>query len=506
MDVIPNNKRIAKNTMFLYIRMFVSLLVTLYTTRVVLQTLGVVDYGVYNTVAGFVSMFAFLNSTLAASIQRFYNFEAARDGIEGYKRVYSTGILIHLFVMIFIIILLEGIGVWYVNNVMVLPDDRLTSANIVFQTSMISLCLLLISIPYSGAIMAAERMDFYAIVSIVETLLKLLCVLILPYLPYDKLSIYGILLMLVSIFSFLLYAIYAKKNILKFKIELSCDRSLLKDMLSFSSWNVVGTFSFMLKGQALNMLLNFYFGPVVNAARGIAFQVSNAVSSFSANLTVAFRPQLVVSYSKNDYDRVNFLFFIQSKICFALIAILITPIILNIDFILKVWLGSEVPQYTALFSILVLFDALICSLNTPCTQLVSATGNIKWYQIASSCVNIMLLPVCWLFLYNGFDPESTFIITIVFSVLNQAVCVGQLLRVFDINKSKYFKTVIVPCIMFTILLPIPGYLFTFIINHTFLKLCVVSGVSIVFGLMLSYCLFLSKTEKTQVLILIKRNR
>ena len=156
MEVIANNKRIAKNTMFLYIRMFVSLIVTLYTTRVVLQTLGVVDYGVYNTVAGFVTLFAFLNSTLAASMQRFYNFEAAREGLEGYKRVYSAGIIIHLFVMLIIIVLLEGIGVWYVNNVMVLPADRLTSANIVFQTSVISLCLLLISIPYSGAIMAAE--------------------------------------------------------------------------------------------------------------------------------------------------------------------------------------------------------------------------------------------------------------------------------------------------------------------------------------------------------------
>lgn len=506
MEVIANNKRIAKNTMFLYIRMFVSLIVTLYTTRVVLQTLGVVDYGVYNTVAGFVTLFAFLNSTLAASMQRFYNFEAARDGLEGYKRVYSAGIIIHLFVMLIIIVLLEVIGVWYVNNVMVIPADRLTSANIVFQTSVISLCLLLISIPYSGAIMAAERMDFYAIVSIAETVLKLICVLVIPYFPYDKLSVYGVLLLLVSFISFLLYAIYAKKNILKFKFEPSFDRGLLKQILSFSSWNVVGTFSFMLKGQALNMLLNFFFGPIINAARGIAFQIGNAISSFSANITVAFRPQLVVSYSQKDYDRVRFLFFIQSKICCALIAILITPVILNINYILNIWLGSDVPEYTAIFAILVLTDSLICSLNTPCTQVVSATGNIKGYQIASSCVNILLLPVCWLFLYLGFDPTSTFIITIIFSILNQAVCIWQLLKVFTMSITEYFKTVLLPSGIFVVLCFIPGYLFSIIIDNSFLQLCVTSLVTIVFGLILSYYLFLTKYEKSQFIKLIKFNK
>ena len=303
-----------------------------------------------------------------------------------------------------------------------------------------------------------------------------------------------------------IYAIYAKKNILKFKFEPSFDRGLLKQILSFSSWNVVGTFSFMLKGQALNMLLTFFFGPIINAARGIAFQIGNAISSFSANITVAFRPQLVVSYSQKDYDRVRFLFFIQSKICCALIAILITPVILNINYILNIWLGSDVPEYTAIFAILVLTDSLICSLNTPCTQVVSATGNIKGYQIASSCVNILLLPVCWLFLYLGFDPTSTFIITIIFSILNQAVCIWQLLKVFTMSITEYFKTVLLPSGIFVVLCFIPGYLFSIIIDNSFLQLCVTSLVTIVFGLILSYYLFLTKYEKSQFIKLIKFNK
>ena len=503
MEVIANNKRIAKNTMFLYIRMFVSLIVTLYTTRVVLQTLGVVDYGVYNTVAGFVTLFAFLNSTLAASMQRFYNFEAAREGLEGYKRVYSAGIIIHLFVMLIIIVLLEGIGVWYVNNVMVLPADRLTSANIVFQTSVISLCLLLISIPYSGAIMAAERMDFYAIVSIAETVLKLICVLVIPYFPYDKLSVYGVLLLLVSFISFLLYAIYAKKNILKFKFEPTFDRGLLKQMLSFSSWNVVGTFSFMLKGQALNMLLNFFFGPIINAARGIAFQVGNAITSFSTNITLAFKPQMVSSYAQGDLERVKYLFYVQSKICFALIAILITPVILNIDYILKLWLGSDIPQYTSVFSILVLLDVLVCSFNSPCTQLVFATGNIKNYQLASSSVNLLLLPVSWIALYLGFNATSIFVLTIVFSLLNQVVCIWQTVKVFDLDISTYLFRVIMPCCLFILLCVIPCCICSIMLEQSFFRLIVVVCLSVLWGSILAYTCLIDKKDRYKIKQLLK---
>lgn len=499
MKIVPDNRRIAKNTIFLYIRMLTAMIVSLYTTRVVLRTLGVEDYGVFTTVAGFVTMFTFLNSTLSVSMQRFYNFEVARQGLDGFKKVYSTGMAIHFIVVLIIVLVLESIGMWYVNNVMVLPIARLTSANIVFQTSVISLCFLLLAIPYSGAIMAAERMDFYAIACILETILKLLCVLALPYLPFDKLSVYGILLLIVSIISFLLYYIYAKKYIFTFRGRLKCDKELLKQMISFSSWNFVGTFSFMLKGQALNMLLNFFFGPIINAARGIAFQVGNAVSSFSSNITVAFRPQLVMAYSQEDYSRVNSLFFIQSKICFALMTILIIPVILNIDYILRIWLGKEVPQYTALFSILVLLDALISSLNTPCTQVVMATGNIKDYQIASSCINIMLFPTCWLFLYLGFDPASVFIITIVFSILNQAVCVWRLLKVFNMSLAKYVMMVIMPCVIFAILCPVPGYIITSVMDHSFIRLCILIVVSIAFGLMLTYYLFFTKSERVRIM-------
>ena len=504
MGTESNNKQIVRNTMFLYIRMFFTLIVSLYTSRVVLQNLGVIDYGVYNTVAGFVTMFAFLNSTLSTSMQRFYNFEGARCGVEGYRKVYSTGIVIHFIVMLIILILLETLGIWYLNNIMVLPVERLLSAKIVFQTSVISLCLLIISIPYSGSIIAAERMDYYALVSILEIFLKLIFVLLLPHLSYDKLIVYGILMLLSSVVNFLLYFFYAKKNILNFSLTFTYDRAFLKQLLSFSSWNVVGTFIFALKGQALNMLLNFFFGPIVNAARGIAFQVGNAISSFSANISLAFRPQMVTSYSQNDTGRVLFLFSMQSKICFALIAILITPVILNIDYILRIWLGTNVPQYTSIFVCLVLLDALICTLNTPCTQVVSATGKIKGYQIASSLVNVLLLPVSWLFLKLGFEPISTFIITVVFSVLNQGVCVWQMLKVFDIKISQYLTSIIIPCIIYITICPLIGYIFYHILEPSFLRLCLITLVSGIWGVFLTYYVLMNRSERRQVMSLIKQ--
>lgn len=503
MEIVTNDSRIAKNTLFLYVRMFFVLIITLFTARIILQTLGVIDYGVYNTVAGFVMLFAFLNSTLSASIQRFYNFETARSGSNGCRNVYSVGVIIHVFVMLVILALLEPIGIWYVNNVMVIPSDRLYYANILFQTSVASLCLLVISIPYSGAILAAERMDYYAVISILDTLLKLFCVIALNYLPYDKLGTYGVLLLIESFLVFMAYYLYAKRNILLFSFNTAYDKQLLRQMLSFSSWNVIGTFAFAMKGQALNMLLNFFFGPIINAARGIAFQVGNAVTSFSTNITVAFKPQMVTSYSKGDFNRTKYLFYIQSKICFALIAILITPIILNIDYVLKLWLGSDIPQYTPIFSILVLIDALVCSFNAPCTQLILATGQIKNYQIASSIVNILLLPTSWFFLHIGCDPVSTFVVTIIFSILNQIVCIWQMTKVIQIKVATYLHKVILPSFIFLCLCPIPGYISFLFLDQSLFRLILVVGVSVVWGCgLIIFCLF-SQLERNKLLQYLK---
>ena len=501
---MSDNKRIAKNTIFLYIRMFFALMVSLYTSRVVLNTLGVVDYGVYNTVAGFVTMFAFLNATLSASMQRYYNFEGTRMGLDGFKKVYFSGFLIHIVFTFIVFAILETFGLWYVKNVMVVPSERLFSANVVFHLSVLSLCLLIMKIPYIGAVMATERMEFYAIISIFDTLLRLVCVMLLPYLPCDKLIVYGVLYTVVSTVDFFVYFVYTKQKILKFRLQFKYDKYFLKELLTFSGWNIIGTFAFMLKGQALNMLLNVFFGPVINAARGIAYQISNAINSFSSNISVAYKPQIVKSYSQRDENRVRFLFVSQSKICFALINILITLVIIEMDFLLKFWLGESIPEYTDIFAILVLIDSLVCTLNTPCTQVVFATGNIKKYQIASSCVNLLLLPICWLFLHLGFKATSTFVATIIFSIINQIICVYQMAKVFAIGIRYYLIKVIYPCLFFAVLCPIPGYIIHLFMLESFTRFLVVSGVIAFWGIILTYALLLDKDERKKIVSIIKQ--
>lgn len=505
-DNSKNNKRIAKNTAFLYVRMAVVLVVSLYTSRVVLTTLGVADYGVYNVVAGFVSMFGFLNVTLSSSMQRYYNYEGTKRGEIGYNEVYVTGLIIHIVLCVIIFLILESLGIWYVNNVMVLPDGKLQAANIIFQLSIMSMMLVILEIPYTGAIMAYEKMDFYAIVSIADTVLKLLAVIALPYIPYDKLIVYGALVFSITIFDFVLYYVYAKRHFPFLHLEKSFSKPLFKSMMSFSGWNLLGTFAFLLKGQGLNMLLNFYFGTIINAARGVAYQINGAINGFSANLATAFRPQIVNAYANNDYRRTTQMMFIESKVCFALLALLMTPIILEIEYLLKIWLGNSVPEYTNIFAILVLIDSLICTLNTPCTQVAFAIGDLKKYQIITSIVNLCLLPASWVCLSLGMDSTSVFIATIVFSIINQVVCVALLNELFPFGIKNYMIKVILPCLILFVSIPLLPFVAHRILPEGFVRLLLVGLVDMLVGLVLAYWVILNKPERTYAINLILKRQ
>lgn len=498
-----NNKRIAKNTAFLYIRMLFVLFVSLYTSRVVLNTLGVEDFGVYNVVAGFVTLFGFFNATLSSSMQRFYNYEGINDQVNGYHRVYSTGLIIHLVLCIIIFILLETLGLWYVNSVMVVPDDRLFAANIVYQSTVVSMFLVILQIPYMGAIMAKERMDYYAVVSMLDVIMKLIAIIILPYLPFDKLIIYSLITLIISIFDFVCYYIYAKQKILIKKNGWNIDKQLFNSMLSFSGWNLIGTFAFLLKGQGLNMVLNVYFGPIVNAARGVAYQVNGAINGFSANIATAFRPQIVNTYAQGDNDKTKYLMFMESRVCYALMCLLTIPIILELDVLLPLWLGEAIPANTKIFAILVLIDSLVCTLNTPCSQVAFAVGRINKYQIATSLVNIGLIPVSWLFLYLGYDAVSVFVITIIFSVVNQLVCLIQLKYIFPYKLRDYLKTVIVPCCVMTVVLPIIPIFVHNVMSFSILRFLLVLVTDVIGGIILMYFVVLSGKERLKTVQYVK---
>lgn len=490
-----NNKILAKNTVFLYFRMFFALIVSLYTSRVILNTLGVEDYGIYNVVAGFVSLFSFLNATLSASIQRFYNYQGTKEGFDGFRSVYIIAFIIHALLSFFVVAVLETFGVWYINNVMILPENRLFAANVVFQTAILSLVCVLLQAPYIGAIMAKQHMNVYAYVSIFDVILKLLVVILLPRIPYDSLMTFSALSLLVNLLNLSIYYCYSKRHFSEISFVFKYDTRLLKQILSFTGWNVLGTFAFMLKGQGVNLLLNSFFGPVVNAARGIAYQVNSAISGFSQNITIAFRPQIVNSYAEDHYNRVASLFYTESKICFMLIAALITPIIIELDFILKIWLGDVIPSFTSIFTALVLFDSLICTLNTPCTQIIQSTGKLKSYQIASTIVNLLLLPLCWLFLKKGYESYVVFVLTIVISLINQIVCLIEVKKVFSIKFKNYFTEVVLSCVIFVIILPIIPFCFSQLYMSSFGRFILVSISTILIAFPLAYFLGLTKDQR-----------
>lgn len=492
-----DNKLIAKNTAFLYGRMLLVLLVTLYTSRVVLNTLGVEDYGVYNVVGGMVYLFAFLNSSLASATQRFYNYEDAK-GQRSIQQVYMTTLLIEAALAIILVALLETAGLWYLNHVMVVAPDRLNAAHVVFQTSVAGLVLLVMGIPYSSIILAKEKMDFYALVSIVDVLLRLGLVLALPHIPHDKLVVYSCFNLTLTAISFLLYFGYAKYHFKEIRFAYRQERRLFIEMLSFSWWNIVGTFAFMLKNQGVNMLLNFFFGTAVNAARGVSFQVLSALSGFTNNIVMAFRPQLISSYASGEYERTKKMMFSESKICFVLACTLIVPLAIELPYVLDLWLKGLVPEYTVPFTLWILLDMLLRTINAPLTQVSHATGKVKTYSLIAAATHILILPVAWLLFKFGADPVSAFVVCVVMTVANQIGGMMVVNKYFHFGLKEYMGKVILPCMAFAILLPIIPWLLSITMESSPIRLVLVCLSSVMVAVVTAWFLILNSTERTLI--------
>lgn len=498
------NQRIVRNTLFLYIRMGLVLIVSLFTTRIVLQSLGVEDYGIYNAISGFVSMFAFLNTSMSNGIQRFYNFSLGRETYYSVKDVYNSAIRIQVLLAVVLVLLLESIGVWYMHTKMVIPIERFKTAMIVFQLSLISLLIIVLQIPYSAAIMAYEKMDYYAYVSIFDVMAKLGVAYAIKSSSEDRLLLYGLLSMLVSVLGFFFYYIYAKTRFKDLVFVFRVKKQLFRPMLSFSGWNVFGSFAYMLKNQGVNLLLNFFFGPIVNAARGVSSMVMSAVHGFQTNVVVAFRPQVVQSYAGGNYARVKQLFYSLSKISFVLMSILSIPIIFEVDSILHLWLGDTIPDYSSIFTILVLVNMVISSLNTPISQVVHATGKMRNYQVGTSLAICLIIPVSWIFLKLGYDAPTVYWISLFITIINQIVCLVLLKRVFNYSYKEYLLRVIMPCCVFLILAIITPFLITRFVGQSYVRLFVNSLVSLITSIAIAYVVMLEPSEKILVKTFLKR--
>lgn len=495
-----DNKRIVKNTAFLYMRMLIVLALSLYTTRVVLSILGIEDYGIYNVVAGFVSMFAFLNNSLTNGAQRFYSFKLGEGKRDEISLVFSSSMIIQILLAVLLLILLESFGVWYINNKMVIPAARVIAAFGVFHCSVASLIFVVLQVPYSAAILAFERMDYYAVVSIIDAFLKLGIVLALPIIGADHLIVYGILTLLISIVNFLLYASYCRERFrgettMIWKIK---EVTLMREMTSFSGWNVFGTFAYMIKDQGLNVLLNSFFGPCVNAARGVAMQIHGALQGFSTNIVAAIRPQLVQSYSAGNKRRVENMMFSMSRLVFLMLYILSLPIMIELPYILKLWLSGNIPQNTVIFTDLIIINMIITSMNTPLSQVVHATGKMKWYQIGTSIVICSILPISYLFLKMGYSPISTFVISIIISIVNQIVCLFLLRNIFPYSIFLYITKVVLPCGLLSIVTPIMPFFLHCNMNEGIIRLLLVAGISIITTVIMAYWLVLTKDEKNLI--------
>jgi len=415
---MENNKykRMAKNAGMLYFRMLLTMAVALYTSRVILQTLGVEDYGIYNVVAGFVTMLGFLNSAMSSATQRFLAFELGKSDTKDVRGIFSMSINIHVLIALFVFVLGETVGLWFVRTQLTIPIDRMIAAEWVFHLALLSFMITIISVPYNALIIAHERMKVFAWVSILDVTLKLLIVFMLSWFGMDKLVLYGLLSLSVVFVIAMVYRVYCKNKFAESRFRLYWDKRLFHTMLSYTGWNLWGNIAAVMSGQGVNVLLNIFFGPTVNAARAIAMQVSGALNSFVQNLQVAINPQIIKSYAAQDMAYMHKLVCYGAKYNFFLLFLLSMPVLINTETILQVWLGV-VPEYTSIFVQLIIVNILIDCISAPLMTSAQATGKIKLYQTIVGGLLLLNLPFSYIVLKMGYEPYKVICIGILLSIL-----------------------------------------------------------------------------------------
>ena len=444
-DRLGGYNRIAKNTLLLYFRMLFVSLISLYTSRIILRNLGVEDYGIYNIVGGVVSMFGFLNTAMSASTQRYITFYIGKGDVNLLRDIFSNCILVHLLISFLVLFFAETIGLWFFYEKMVLPIERVTAAFWVYQCSVISTIVIIMSVPYNSEIIAHERMSVFAYISILEVTLKLLIAYLLSIGKFDKLIIYAVLLLLVQCLVRFLYGKYCNSRFEESVFRLKWQPKLLKEMLAFGCWNLWGSLSYILYTQGVNIVLNLFFGPVVNAARGIAIQVQNAINQFAHGFQTAINPQITKSYASNDINLMHILIYKSSRITFLLLWIFVLPMLLQTDYILKIWLGI-VPDWTVIFIRLMLCIILIDAVANPLMVSVAATGKVRLYQFVIGGIMTLIVPSSYLFLKLGYEPPVVFWVHLFFSIMTFIIRLIIIKPLIYFEIQTFLNRVIIPCL------------------------------------------------------------
>ena len=490
-----NSKRVAKNTLILYIRMFFIMLVSLYTSRVILQVLGIEDYGVYNVVGGVVSMFSIISSSISTAIGRFITIALGEKNIEKLKIVFSTSIIIQFTLAIIIGILIEIIGVWYLYNKMNIPPGRTDAAFWVLQCSIVTFGLGLISVPYDAEIVAHERMDVYAYFSILDAAMALLIVYLLRIIPFDKLIIYAILCTCASLIMRIIYGIFCKRAFEECRFQLVFNKKLLKELGSFTGWHLLGETTWILNNQGVNLVVNSFFGVTLNAARAVAGQVNNAVGKFSGNFMTALNPQITKTYAEGDLESMHSLIFRGAKFSYILMFFLALPILLETPTLLDLWL-DKVPDYAVSFTRLTIISSLIVVLGNTLVKAQLATGNIKRYQIVISLCGFWVFPLTWLAYRLGASPEWSYYIYISVYFLMLFVRVYLVKDLIQMQWQDFFRNVFMRVAIVTVVSSAIPVALHCMQEESIWRLVTVSLVSILSIALTSYYLGIDNNERT----------
>lgn len=497
-DNQSNNKRIAKNTVLLYFRMLVSIVISLYTSRVVINTLGVEDFGIYGIVAGVVSMLTFLNTSMSGATSRFIIFSLGKKDKSLLQDTFSTAVIIHIIIAIVFMIFAESVGLWFVKEKLVIPVNRLSAAIWVYHFSILAAIATIIQTPYKANTIAYEKMDAFAYIEIINVLLKLVIVYFLPYIPYDKLVIYGVLYFTICSIITLIYKIYNDRKFEACKFRWIWDKKLIRPMLVYCGWDLFGNLSGSVKQQGTNIVINMFFGVLLNAASSVATQVQSAVSSLAANVIQAFRPQIIKNYAIGNIQ------LMESQVCNAikytliLYCMCVMPLSIELDYVLRIWLGV-VPDYAVVFCRLMLSTSALGLVSMIIITTNHATGKIKYLSVMTGVLNLTTIPIIYsCYKYINDAPEYAYYVGFVFSVITvvmNLVITNRLIPTISI--LKILNSIIIPIVL-SVISFIPQYYVTIITNPSLIRLCVNSFISVIISIITVYCFVINDDTRIKI--------
>lgn len=499
---MPQSSKIAKNTLIMYVRMFVMLLIGLYTSRVVLNTLGVSNYGIYNVVGGVVGMFSIISSSLSSSISRYVTFEIGHGDLERLKDIFSSSLMAQVAMAVAMFVLMEIVGVWFLNYKMNIPVERLGAANVVMHCSIVSFVLGLLNTPFSAEIIAYEHFGIFAYLTLAESIMKLLVVFLLGISPYDKLETYAFLLLMVTIIIQCFYLLYCRKHFAECRTLKKFNKSLFKEMTGFAGWSFFGNASWTLNSQGVDILINLFFGVTLNAARGIANQVNSIVQGFVSNFMVTMNPQITKSYAQGDYEYLHKLVFSGAKYSFFLMLLFSLPICLETKQILTLWLKT-VPNYAVIFVRLTLISAMISVWGTTLTTAQSSTGKMKKMAIGTSLITFLEFPFVYVCFKLGMSAVSCYMVHIIVYLVLQFVKVHIVKDYIHITYGSFMEAVMLRVVaVVACSLPLP-VLVCHLMSESIFRLLTVTFVSALSTAACVYYVGMKESERGYVTSYIK---